>query len=154
MEAAIMYRIYPDVCCLNRPFDDQTQTRVRLESKAVLLILARLEREEWNGLYSDALRIEIAQNPDAERRHRLEMIVRLFWQTVPLTPAITVRAQQIAALGFQAFDALHLACAESGSADVFLTTDDRPLRCAVTLANQLFVRAGNPLIRLKEITET
>ena len=29
--------IYLDVCCLNRPFDDQTQERIRLESEAVLL---------------------------------------------------------------------------------------------------------------------
>jgi hypothetical protein len=35
-----------DVCCLNRPFDAQTQERIRLESEAVLLILERCERRE------------------------------------------------------------------------------------------------------------
>ena len=29
-----MTKIYLDTCCLNRPFDDQTQDRVRLEAKA------------------------------------------------------------------------------------------------------------------------
>jgi hypothetical protein len=36
-------RIYLDVCCLNRPFDDQCQERIRLESEAILLILERGE---------------------------------------------------------------------------------------------------------------
>ena len=37
-----MPTVYLDVCCLNRPFDDQTQDRIRLESEAVLLILTTL----------------------------------------------------------------------------------------------------------------
>lgn len=28
------FLIYLDVCCLNRPFDDQTQERIGLEAKA------------------------------------------------------------------------------------------------------------------------
>jgi len=38
--------VYLDVCCLNRPFDDQTQDRIHLESEAVLLILKHIENEE------------------------------------------------------------------------------------------------------------
>ncbi len=29
------YKIYLDVCCLNRPFDDWTQERIRLEGEAI-----------------------------------------------------------------------------------------------------------------------
>jgi hypothetical protein len=32
------YRVYLDVCCLNRPLDDSSQDRIRLEAEAVLLI--------------------------------------------------------------------------------------------------------------------
>jgi hypothetical protein len=28
--------LYLDICCLKRPFDDQAQPRIRLESEAVL----------------------------------------------------------------------------------------------------------------------
>jgi hypothetical protein len=42
-----MLRIYVDVCCLNRPFDNQTQDRIRLEAEAVILILKRFEVGEW-----------------------------------------------------------------------------------------------------------
>jgi hypothetical protein len=34
-------RIYLDVCCLNRPFDDQRQDRIRLEAEAIERILDR-----------------------------------------------------------------------------------------------------------------
>jgi hypothetical protein len=33
-------RIYLDMCCLKRPFDDQSQPRIRLETEAVLALLA------------------------------------------------------------------------------------------------------------------
>lgn len=35
-------RIYLDVCALCRPFDDQTQIRIRLETGAVQLILSHV----------------------------------------------------------------------------------------------------------------
>jgi hypothetical protein len=40
-------KIYLDVCCLNRPFDDQTQDRIRLETEAVMLILGRIAAKDW-----------------------------------------------------------------------------------------------------------
>ncbi|WP_256875183.1 hypothetical protein [Nostoc sp. C052] len=48
------FLIYLDVCCLNRPFDDQTQERIRLEAEAVLLILANCQTGEWQMLVSDS----------------------------------------------------------------------------------------------------
>ena len=47
--------VYLDVCCLNRPFDDYSQERIRLESEAVLLILERCQGEVWQLLGSDAV---------------------------------------------------------------------------------------------------
>jgi len=52
-------KIYLDTCCLNRPFDDQSQERIRLETEAMMIILARLSRKEWTWLGSQALEIEI-----------------------------------------------------------------------------------------------
>jgi hypothetical protein len=33
-----MARIYLDICCFNRPFDDQTQLLVRLQTEAKLAV--------------------------------------------------------------------------------------------------------------------
>jgi putative ATP-dependent endonuclease of OLD family len=60
------------------------------------------------------------------------------------------RARQLEALGFHAFDAFHVACAESGQVDVMLTTDDKLLRVARRLKDILQVRVANPLQWLEE----
>ena len=36
--------IYLDTCSIQRPFDDQTQLRIALESQAVLAIIEQIER--------------------------------------------------------------------------------------------------------------
>jgi hypothetical protein len=46
---------YLDGCCLNRPFDDQSQPRVRLEAEAVLSILKMADDRESEILGSDIL---------------------------------------------------------------------------------------------------
>ena len=69
---------------------------------------------------------------------------------VDVGDAMTARARELMAAGFGAFDALHLASAESGGVDVFLTTDDRLLRTARRVAKRLLVRVENPLTWLGE----
>jgi predicted nucleic acid-binding protein len=61
------------------------------------------------------------------------------------------RARELRALGFRAFDALHLACAESAEIDLLLTTDDRLIRRAARVSNQLGVRVMNPLTAVREV---
>ncbi len=55
------------------------------------------------------------------------------------------RAGQIEKQGFTPFDALHLASAERGGAEVFLTTDDGLLRRARRGLGQLHIRVENPV---------
>lgn len=148
-----IYKVYLDVCCLNRPFDDQSQTRIRLESEAILLIMARLQTGEWQWLGSDAISYEVGQTPNLERRRRMEVLTSAIQQSILLTQTEAARAKVLQALGFKQWDALHLACAESGQADIFLTTDDKLLRLAQRMTNQLKVRVANPLTWLTEVTE-
>ncbi len=147
-----MPRVYLDVCCLNRPFDDQTQDRIHLEAEAVVLILARFQAGEWEWVSSEAVDFEVEQIPDAARRANVQLLLGHARRTVPVTQAETERMQQLVALGFRSMDALHIACAEAAAADVFLSTDDRLLRRAARGAAQLQVRAENPLTWLREVT--
>jgi len=55
------------------------------------------------------------------------------------------RGKALETLGFGAFDALHIACAESAGADVFLTTDDSLRLRASREASKLAVRIENPV---------
>lgn len=64
-------KIYFDVCCLNRPFDDQTQPRIRLEKEAIVLTLTRVAAKDLEWLSSSAVMAEIKQTPDPVRRYRM-----------------------------------------------------------------------------------
>lgn len=147
-----MFKIYLDVCCLNRPFDDQTQARIRLEAEAVLMILAQCETGDWEWISSEVIELEINQTPDQERRRRVRLLALHAHRSVVVGKSEVERAQQFEAWGISAFDALHLACAESGGAEVFLTTDDKLLRKSAAYAKQLRVRVENPLLWLREVS--
>ena len=144
-------KIYLDTCCLNRPFDDQGQERIRLETESIMIILARLSRKEWIWLGSQALDIEIDRSPDADQRSRMKRIAGFIGQVVAIEKKELNRASEIEKLGFGGFDAVHLACAESGKADLFLSTDDRLLKRAKRFAKKLRVKVANPLDWLKDV---
>jgi len=146
-------RIYLDVCRLNRPFDDQTQDRIRLEAEAVLVILKHAESGEclWAG--SEALDLEIAETPDPRRRARVRLLAQQAHETVSVREAGRMRARELQALGFRAMDALHVACAESAKVDYLFTTDDRMLRAAARHSAALRVKVINPLAWPAERTE-
>ena len=139
-----MTRAYLDACCLSRPFDDRGQARVRAESAAVLAILGLVEDEELAWIGSDVLDQEIADTPDRERRAGVEVLMACPHETKSVGEVEIRRAGQLAALGFGPFDALHLARAEAGAADVFLTTDDRLLGRAQRLGAAIRVFVENP----------
>ena len=149
-----MIRIYLDACCLNRPFDDQTQARIRLEAEAVLMILTECESGDWQWFSSAVLDWEIEQIPDLERLRRVRSLVVHAHHHVSVGPSEVEQAEELETWGIAAYDALHLACAESGGADVLLTTDDRLLRRSATRSSDLHVRVANPLTWLREVSET
>lgn len=138
-------KIYLDVCCLNRPFDDQAQERIRLEAEATLLILAQVQKDEVTWLSSEIVQLEVRQNPDAEGVRRVNLLLQSAHQEIVFGTAEQSRAIEFETLGFQAFDAMHLACAEIGQVDYFLTTDDKLLRRTRRFARQLKVKVENPI---------
>ncbi|MEE8056546.1 MAG: PIN domain-containing protein [Pseudomonadales bacterium] len=145
----MVMKIYMDNCCLNRPFDDQTDPRVRLESEAVKTILTFFEKEIWDFATSDILKFEIDNTSDEQRRNNLYSIYDLAKINIKLTDSIKNRAKQFEGLGVQAFDAMHLASAEN-NADIFLTTDDRFVKKAERISD-LKTEIYNPLKWLNEV---
>jgi len=51
-------KIYLDNCCFNRPFDDQTNFRIRLESEAIKMILFLCEQKHWQLISSKIVEFE------------------------------------------------------------------------------------------------
>ena len=65
-------RIYLDNCAFNRPFDDQSQIRIRLESEAKLYIQDKIGQQEIELVWSYILDLENEQNPFEERKRAIE----------------------------------------------------------------------------------
>jgi len=121
-------RVYLDNCCFNRPFDDQSRARVRLETEAKLEIQQRIQDKKVQLAWSYVLDYENGANPFEERRDVIARWRALASEEVDETPAVLEQAQQIAARGVRAKDALHVACAMAAECDYFLTTDDLLLK--------------------------
>lgn len=138
-------KIYLDACCLNRPFDDQTQDRIRLEAEAVERILARCESGEWTWVSSEVVLLETSRNPDPDRRQRVLSLAKSSPNIVGLNPDSIERARALEKLGFRSLDAIHLAVAESARCGLFLTTDDQLIRTARRHHGMLGLIVRNPL---------
>ena len=52
-------RVYLDNCCYNRPFDEQVQLRVRLETEAKLEVQRQMRSGELEYVWSDMLVTEV-----------------------------------------------------------------------------------------------
>lgn len=144
-------RLYLDACCLNRLTDDQSQARVREEAEAVEGILRMVSEARATWVSSAVLEIEIGRNPDPDRRRDVTALLAFSNEVFGAQPRLAGRAAYLQSLGFGAFDALHLASAELGQADIFLTTDDHLLRRAARCAGKLRIRVRNPVSWYREV---
>ena len=64
-------RLYIDLSCFNRPFDDQGQERIRLETEAVLSVLTRVLEGRDLLLWSWAMSYENDKHPKTDRRDEI-----------------------------------------------------------------------------------
>ena len=146
-------KIYLDACCLIRFFDAQTQERVRNETQAIAWILSRVYTGNWFWVASEVLRDEVNQGLDLVQRDHINEMLTCASQTISVGAMEIARAKSLEVLGFKRQDALHLACAESGSADIFFTTDDRLLKSARRVRPQIHMRVENPYTWLIGVTQ-
>lgn len=142
-------KIYLDVCCLCRPFDNHTITRIQLESETVLAIIRRCNRD-WELITSTAVLYEIGSITDPVKRSHVLQLTRHAKEMVRIDAVLLMRADMIEKTGIIGIDAVHLACAESAGA-IFLTTDDDVTKIMKTRSQDISVRVDNPLHWLTEV---
>ena len=136
--------IYLDTCCLGRPFDAQSQGRIYHETEAIQAIVRNFLTGQLRWVSSSAVETEVSRNPNVTQRNQIQSQFSLAYQTVQVGAGEIARAAHLEQFGFPLFDALHIACAESGGADVLLTTDDVFLNRAKRLRQHLYVAVENP----------
>ena len=145
-------KIYLDVCCLNRPFDDQANDIIRIESEAVITILSRC-LDEWILVGSEVIDYEISKIPDEERRKKVEILALSSKEKITVDDEIVERAIEIENIKLNPIDALHIACAEK-SADVMLTTDNEIIKKVKKNKSRFKIEVENPVKWLLKVMES
>lgn len=117
-------KIYLDLCVYNRPFDDQTQPRIMVESLCFTIIMAKVSTGDFQTVNSFALEYENKKNPKLEDQLIIADLLHEASEFVTKNDSIVIRSKELEASGIMAMDALHVACAEYAGADYFITCDD------------------------------
>ena len=127
-EVASAMLVYFDTCAVQRPLDDLSQLRVRLEADAVVALIELCETGFLELVASAVHGAENAENPYPDRHAHAANVLSLASHYAPATPAVVGRAAEYERAGIKRLDALHLASAVVAGAAFFCTTDDLLLR--------------------------
>ena len=120
-------KVYLDVCCYNRPYDDQTQLRIQLESSSKLMIQTLITEEEIDLTWSYVVEFENAKNPYTEIKNTILAFKQYATEIITPSQSIEDTAVILQSNGFKAYDSLHISCALHAGCDYFITTDDKVL---------------------------
>ena len=66
-----MPKVYLDNCAYNRPFDDQDDIRIRLESEAKIFVQEQIKDGHIDLVWSSVNDYENNDNPSPEKRERI-----------------------------------------------------------------------------------
>ncbi|WP_456324449.1 PIN domain protein [Desulfonauticus submarinus] len=128
-------KLYLDNCCFNRPFDDQSQIRIRLETEAKLKIQEEIRAGRLYLVWSYILDYENYKNPFQERKIRISKWKKYAIEDIEENYTVIKLAKDINKKGFHKIDSLHIACAIVSNCEYFLTTDDYILKRANLLSD-------------------
>jgi predicted nucleic acid-binding protein len=138
-------KIYLDTCALNRLTDDPTQPRIAAEAEALEHILAFISTGNAQWIASSVVHTELQRNPNQAKREVSIALLRFASEFIEPQASTQTRASVLAADGYGAFDALHLALAEQAGADFLLTVDDRFIGLSARRHANLLPSVLNPV---------
>ena len=121
-----------------------------MEAEAVLGIIAFCDVGQIELLSSEALLYDGEQSTLPIRREHTFAVLSKAKKVINVTEKEKMRAAKLITFGIKPLDALHIALAETGSADYFCTCDDRILRNAKQIKD-LMVKVINPVDLVQEI---
>lgn len=124
-------KIYLDNCCYNRPYDDQSQVRIQLETQAKLYIQNMIKQGRVELVTSYVLAYENGKNRFLQKRKVIEDFMNThesYYVGEERGMEVAGIAETIMGTGVKEKDALHVACAILAGCDYFITTDDRLLK--------------------------
>lgn len=124
-------RVYLDNCSYNRPYDDQSQMRIHLETQAKLHIQDMIRQEQIELVTSYILDFENSNNRSIQKKQTIEKFMKEYaslYVSNKNEKEIARIANTIMETGVKEKDAYHVACAVIAECNYFVTTDDRLLK--------------------------
>ncbi|MDR1748925.1 MAG: PIN domain-containing protein [Spirochaetaceae bacterium] len=123
-----------------------------MESEAVLAVVKRAEQHIDEIIGSDILELEINQMTNSIKKEKVKNLYEIIKTNVKNTVEIKKISEEILKEStIRTYDSLHIASAEEGKADMFLTTDDKLLKACTRL--EMKVRVLNPLKYFLEVMD-
>jgi predicted nucleic acid-binding protein len=141
-------RIYFDNCSYNRPFDDQTQMKIRMETSAKLYIQNQVRNGVHELVWSFMNDIENNDNPYDERHNSIQKWKSIAKYNCKTSVEILMMGKAIEKLNIKPKDSLNIACAIVSNCDYFITTD-------IKLLNKIVngIKIINPINFIVEMGE-
>ena len=116
-------RIYLDNCTFNRPFDDQNQLKIKLETEAKLFIQKGVINGNYELVWSYILEYENSQNRFDDKRNAVYDWKNRAKIHCIENDEIIKYAETLKNMNIRTKDALHIACSVYAHSDYFITTD-------------------------------
>jgi predicted nucleic acid-binding protein len=141
-------RLYLDSCAFNRPFDDQSQLKIKLETEAKLFIQQGILDTKYELVWSYILEYENDQNKFNDRRNAIYE-----WKNIAKihcieNDKIIEYAENLKAKNIRTKDALHIACSVYANSDYLITTDRQLFNLKLS-----DIKIVNPLFFINELEE-
>jgi len=141
-------RVYLDNCAYNRPYDNQNDISIRLESEAKLFIQEKIKDNRIDLVWSSMNSYENNDNPSPEKRERITAWKNIAVEYCRLNETILKKAMELESQNLRAKDALHIAAAIYSQCGYFITTDRKILNKKID-----GIAVLNPLAFVEEYSE-
>lgn len=92
--------IYLDTCSLCRPFDNQNNLRIKIETEAVQFIFEQIKKKKMKWIASEVLEFEINQINNLEKRIKILSFLKFANSKIKYSDKIEEKALQIEKKGF------------------------------------------------------
>lgn len=125
-------RVYLDMCCYNRPYDDQSSLKVAMETQSKIHIQNLIKKGVYDLIGSYTLDYEVSKNPFEMRRKSIVKFINdnikgyVGTERAELLKPI---AEELMGMGAKEKDAYHVASAIYAKCEYFISTDIRLLKC-------------------------
>jgi len=137
--------IYLDTCSLCRPFDNQNNLRIKIETEAVQFIFEKIKLKKVKWIASEVLELEINQINNLEKRIKVLSFLKFANSKIKYSDRIEEKGVLIEKKGFNLLDAMHISSSLSSEAKYFITTDYEILRLAKKFQDDFAIKFANPL---------